>query len=59
MLQLAAAWREIVPEMAACQTVDEISEPVDDESPSKEEVPTPPGGKIAVAGQASPTRESL
>src|SRR4029079_13597800 len=51
MLELAAARREIFPEMAAHQAVNEIEEPVDDEEPGEEEVPAPPGGEVAMAGQ--------
>src|SRR4029077_7776298 len=51
MLELAAAQREIFLEMAAYQAIDKIDEPVGDEEPGKEEVPTPPGGEIAVARQ--------
>src|SRR5262245_3755879 len=51
MFQLAAARCEILPEMAAYQAVDQIDEPVDNEEPGEEEVPAPPGGEVAVAGQ--------
>src|SRR5262245_4359623 len=51
MFQLAAARCEILSEMAAYQAVDQIGEPVDNEEPGEEEVPAPPGGEVAVAGQ--------
>ena len=44
--------------MPAGQAPDEISEPVQHESPSEEEMPAPPHGEIAMAGQRDCPRKA-
>src|SRR5262245_32155041 len=52
--KVVARGRKIAAEMTAAQAPHEVSETVEQEQPSEKEVPAPPHGEVAIAGQRRP-----
>ena len=57
MLELLARGRKIAAKMPAPEAPKEISQPVQQKQPGKEEVPAPPDGEVALTGKRRPPRK--
>jgi len=58
MQDVAETGFQIALEMARGESVNQIGEPIEREQPGKEQMPAPPLGKRAVAGQRDPPGKS-